>query len=91
MNIGESCKSIGHLHHLDQGPDGALKIIFLKYGLNFGMDKPRDLKFCKGLKHLKIFDICPGIYRNLDQGHDGVSKTVFRNMARTLGWMNLET
>ena len=50
----------GFFQSLDQGPDGALKIIFLKYGLNFGMDKPRELKFCRGVKHLKIFDICSG-------------------------------
>ena len=41
------------------------------------MDKPKDLKFFSGLKNLKIYDTCPGIFQNLDQGPDGVPETVF--------------
>ena len=46
------------------------------------MDKPRDPKFCRRVKHLKIFDTCPGVFQNLDQGADGALKTVFFNIAR---------
>ena len=31
--------------NLDQGPVGALKNVFLKYGYYFGMDGPRGLEF----------------------------------------------
>ena len=63
--------------NLDQGPDGVLKIVFLKYGYILGMDKLRDLKFCIRVKHLKLFHMSPGIFRNLDQGPEEVLKTVF--------------
>ena len=62
---------------MDQGPDGALKTVFLKYGYNLGMDEPADLKFCKEVKDQKIFDTCPGFLQNLDQGPDEALKTVF--------------
>ena len=35
----------GFFQNLDQGHDGALKTVFLKYGYNFGMDETTDLKF----------------------------------------------
>ena len=47
---------------------------FLKYGYNFGnfeMDKPRGLKFFREVKYQKIFDTCPGVFLNCDQGPDG--------------------
>ena len=30
---------------MDQGPGGALRTVFFKYGHNFRMDGPRDLNF----------------------------------------------
>jgi len=48
------------------------------------MDKPKDLKFCSGVKHLKIYDMCPRVFQNLDQGPDRTLKIFFLNMARTL-------
>ena len=41
------------------------------------MDEPTDLIFCRGVKHKKIFDMCPGFFKNLDQGHDRALKAVF--------------
>ena len=32
------------------------------------MDKPRDLKLRSGVKHQKIFHMCPGVFQNLNQG-----------------------
>jgi len=49
------------------------------------MDKSRDLKFCSWVKHLKIFDTCPGIFRNLDQGPYGVLKTDFPKYGLNFG------
>ena len=54
QKIFDTCN--GFLQNLDQGPDGALKTVFLKYGYNFEMDKPTDLKFRRGVKNKKIFD-----------------------------------
>jgi len=54
------------------------------------VDKPRDLKFCSGVKYLKIYDMCPRIFQNLDQGPDGVLKTVFLKYGWSFGmelWM----
>ena len=61
--------------NLDQGRDGALKTVFLKYGFNFGMNEPTDLKFRREVKNQKIFDICPGFFQNLEQESDGALKT----------------
>ena len=42
------------------------------------MDKPKGLKFCSEVKHLKIYYMCSGVFQNLDQGPlDGAVKTVF--------------
>ena len=41
------------------------------------MDEPTDLKFCREVKHLKVFDMCLAFFQNLDQGPDGALKTVF--------------
>ena len=40
------------------------------------MDEPRNLKFCREVRYQKIFDVCLGIFQNLDQRLDGVLKTV---------------
>ena len=61
---------------MDQGPDGVSKTVFPKYGWNFGMDEPTDLKFCRDVKHQKVFDVS-WIFPNLDQGPEGALKTVF--------------
>ena len=44
---------------------------------NFDTDESRGLKFCRELKHQKIFDPCPGVFQNLDQGPDGALEIVF--------------
>ena len=44
---------------------------------NFETDESRGLKFCRELKHQKIFDTCPGVFQNLDQWPDGALKIVF--------------
>ena len=61
------------------------------------MDKPTDLKFSRGVKHLKIFDTCrevkhqkifdtcPGFLQNLDQGSDGALKTLFLKYREKVG------
>ena len=36
-----------------------------------------DLKFSREVKHAKIFDTYPGVFQNLDQGPEGILKTVF--------------
>ena len=42
------------------------------------MDKPKDLKFCRGLKHQNMFPMCPEVFQKLYQGPlDGAVKTVF--------------
>ena len=43
---------------------------------NFETDEPGDLRYCREVKYQKIFDTCPGVFQNLDQGPDGVLKTV---------------
>jgi len=43
---------------------------------NVEMDEPRGLKFCRELKYQKIFDTCPGVFQNFDQGPDGALKIV---------------
>jgi len=48
----------------------------------------RDLKFNRDAK---IYDTCPGVFQNLDQGPDGALKTFFFNIVITLEWMSLET
>ena len=68
--------SLGVFLNLDQGHDVALKTVFLKYDLNFGMNEPTDLMFCREVKHQKVFDMCPGFFENLDQGPDGALETV---------------
>ena len=55
------------------------------------MDKPTDLKFCSGVKHQKMFHMCPGVFQNLNQrALDGAVKTVI-NMTRNFKWMNQQT
>ena len=49
-----------------QGCDGALNTVFLKYRWKFGMGEPMDMKFCRELKHQKIFGTCPGCFQNFD-------------------------
>ena len=44
---------------------------------NFETDEPKGLKFCRELKHQKIFGTCPGVFQNLDQGSDGALKNIF--------------
>ena len=90
LRRGKACKNFWHvppgiLQNLDQEPDEVLKTFVLKNGLNFGMDKSRDLKFCSGVKHIKIFDTCNGIFRNLDQGPDGVLKSIFPKYGLNFG------
>ena len=58
---------------------------------NLETDEPRGLKFCRELKHQKIFDTCPGVFQNLYQGPDEALKIVFLNMNRTLEGINLWT
>ena len=43
---------------------------------NFETDEPRGPKFCRELKHQKIFETCPGVFQNLDQGPNGALKIV---------------
>ena len=45
--------------NLDQGPDGALKTVFLKYGQKFGMAEPSELTFCRKVKHQKVSRVFP--------------------------------
>ena len=44
-----------------------------------------DLKFSGEVKHAKIIDTSPGVFKNLDQGPDGVLKTVFPKYGQDFG------
>ena len=92
QKIFDTCSRI--LRNLDQWPNGALKTVFLKYGWNFGMDKPKHLKFCReNLDAYQNLDQRPlgGVLKNLVQGPNGALKTVFPDMARSLEQVDLET
>ena len=52
---------------MDQGPNRALKTLFLNMAIT--------LEWMK-IEHQKIFDTCLGVFQNLDQGPDGALKTV---------------
>ena len=62
-----------------RGPDGALTFLFLNMARTMaGMDKPRDLKFCRGVKYQQMLHMCPGVFQNSNQEPlDGAVKTVF--------------
>ena len=55
------------------------------------MNEPTDLTFCRELKNRKLFDMCPGLSKNLDQGPDGALKFCFFNIFITYEWMSLDS
>ena len=61
---------------MDQRPNGALKTIFLNIIITLERVSLETRNFFKNVEHQKIFDTCLGVFQNLDQGPDGVLKTV---------------
>ena len=59
--------------------------MFFNMTRTFGRYKPIGLKFSRVIKHAKIFDKCPGVFQNLDQGPDGVPETVFPKYGKNFG------
>ena len=70
---------------MDQGPNGALKAVFLNMAITLELMNLETQNFFQKIEHQKIFDKCLGVFQNLDQGPDGALKTLFLTHSYNFG------